>query len=531
MKQRKFAKLLTLVLTLCLLAAALPLSASAADYSGSCGANLKWELSGDTLTISGEGAMNDYGNYSEQPWWRHHGDITKIVVQSGVTYIGSSAFACDDMVTEITLPDTLTGIGEYAFSATRKLQGITIPSGVTVIPDGCFTGAYNMTYASLPDTVTAIGDSAFFKCSKLTDVNIPSSVTSIGYQAFYSCGITSATISGKAVLGERAFNGSGLVSVKLSDGLKEIPAYAFYVNTALKEITIPGSVKAIQSHAFERCTSLADCTIEEGVQEIYSCAFEGCSALSEVTIPSTCTYIGVSAFHNVNAKTITVLNPDCSIYKSNWTLGVVGITTIRGYKGSTAEAYATEYGFSFEPLKGEEKPPVSFTDVKAGEYFYQPVLWAVEKGITSGTSATTFSPNQACTRAQAVTFLWNAAGQPNPASSRNPFTDVKPDAYYYKAVLWAVEKGITSGTSATTFSPNQVCARGQITTFLYKAAGSPSISGNNPFKDVQSGNYFYTPVLWAVKNGITSGTSATAFSPNQACTRGQIVTFLYKYCA
>ena len=183
------------------------------------------------------------------------------------------------------------------------------------------------------------------------------------------------------------------------------------------------------------------------------------------------------------------------------------------------------------PEEPEEPSGLPFTDVRSGDYFYAPVQWAVEKNITSGTSATTFSPNQACTRAQAVMFLWKAAGQPEPTCTSNPFLDVKSSDYYYKAVLWAVENNITSGTSDTTFSPNQSCTRGQIMTFLYKAAGSPSVSGSNPFRDVAYGDYFYRPVLWAVRNDITSGTSATAFSPSASCTRGQIVTFLYKHYA
>ena len=180
---------------------------------------------------------------------------------------------------------------------------------------------------------------------------------------------------------------------------------------------------------------------------------------------------------------------------------------------------------------GTEKPTGTnpFTDVKSGAYYYDAVLWAVEKKITSGTSATTFSPNNPCTRGQIVTFLWRAAGSPKPTSSNNPFIDVKAGAYYYDAVLWAVEKGITSGTSATTFSPNTVCTRGQTVTFLWRAAGSPkAASSTNPFSDVQSGAYYYDAVLWAVEQKVTSGTSATTFAPGSTVTRGQTVTFLYR---
>ena len=169
-----------------------------------------------------------------------------------------------------------------------------------------------------------------------------------------------------------------------------------------------------------------------------------------------------------------------------------------------------------------------FVDVKEGAYYYDAVLWAVEQKITSGTSATTFSPDASCTRAQMVTFLWRAAGSPKVENGKNPFTDVKADAYYYDAVLWAVEKGVTSGTSATTFSPDATVTRGQTVTFLYRNAGSPEVSGTMPFTDVEADAYYAKAVQWAVQQKITTGTSESTFSPMSDCTRGQIVTFLYR---
>lgn len=173
-------------------------------------------------------------------------------------------------------------------------------------------------------------------------------------------------------------------------------------------------------------------------------------------------------------------------------------------------------------------PVNPFVDVQPGAYFYNAVLWAVEKGITTGTSATTFSPYETCTRAQTVTFLWRAAGSPAPASSENPFTDVNAGEYYYNAVLWAVEQGITNGTSATTFSPNATVTRGQTVTFLFRAAKAQAAEGSNPFVDVAAGEYYADAVQWAVAQNITNGTSATTFGPSEGCTRGQIVTFLYR---
>ncbi len=180
--------------------------------------------------------------------------------------------------------------------------------------------------------------------------------------------------------------------------------------------------------------------------------------------------------------------------------------------------------------KAEEPVVVNphFIDVNDDDYFRDAVDWAVEAGVTSGTSDTTFSPNESCTRAQAVTFLWRANASPT-VSTTNPFKDVSSSDYYYQAVLWAVEEGITVGMSDTTFSPNDTCTRGQIVTFLWRSFGSPSPNiTSNAFYDVNAADYYYEPVLWAVEKGITAGMSETSFEPNTTCTRAQIVTFLYR---
>ena len=196
----------------------------------------------------------------------------------------------------------------------------------------------------------------------------------------------------------------------------------------------------------------------------------------------------------------------------------------------TNPAFRTQVKTVTTPKLEETKPTENpFTDVGSGMYYTVPVLWAVENRVTAGTSATTFGPNDGCTRAQVVTFLWRAAGQPEPTGSRNPFTDVSSSAYYYKAVLWAVENGITAGTSATTFSPDGTCTRAQIVTFLWRYEGMPApTSAGNSFVDVPTGAYYEKAVLWAAQSNVTAGTSATTFSPDSTCTRAQVVTFLYR---
>lgn len=176
---------------------------------------------------------------------------------------------------------------------------------------------------------------------------------------------------------------------------------------------------------------------------------------------------------------------------------------------------------------------MNFIDVKTTDYFYNSVKWAVGKNITNGTSSTTFSPYNPCKRAEIVTFLWRAAGSPEPTITRNPFKDVNAVTHssYYKAILWASQKGIAAGTSTTTFSPDQVCTRAQIVTFLYRYAGKPSGYYSNPFKDVgaTSEASYYNAILWASGKGITTGSSPTTFSPYASCNRAEAVTFLYRY--
>ena len=205
-----------------------------------------------------------------------------------------------------------------------------------------------------------------------------------------------------------------------------------------------------------------------------------------------------------------IIFKNCTYYKNGW-----------GENNTTTDPTANL----------EDKVPAKkeFSDVPSNAFYAEAVEWALAKRITNGTSETTFSPNDSCTRAQIVTFLWNAMGKPQPIIyPTQPFDDVKTKSYYYDAVLWATQQGITSGTSDTTFSPDDTCTRSQAVTFLWRALKNPKGTETNTFQDVISSSYYADAVNWAVSEEITSGTSATTFSPNDTCTRGQIVTFLYR---
>lgn len=178
-----------------------------------------------------------------------------------------------------------------------------------------------------------------------------------------------------------------------------------------------------------------------------------------------------------------------------------------------------------QPTNPLENP---FVDVEEGQFYYEPVCWAVEKGITSGIDAAHFMPNANCTRGQVVTFLWRAKGCPEPTRMANPFVDVSSNQFYYRAVLWAFENGITAGVDATHFAPGRNVTRGQFVTFLWRSAGKPAAAMFNPFVDVASDRFYAAAVSWAVQRGITAGVDATHFAPEANCTRGQVVTFLYR---
>ena len=257
----------------------------------------------------------------------------------------------------------------------------------------------------------------------------------------------------------------------------------------------------------------------------------GGSGYSYYTIKATAGAGGsISPSGNVSVRegrdqTFTI-TPDKGYAVANVKIDGKSIGAVKSY---TFENVSRTHTIEVIFMKANGNPQTGvFVDVATGSYYEDAVDWAVENGITKGTDDTHFSPDGICTRAQAVTFLWRTAGSPASKTSTMPFTDVPVGSYYYDAVLWAVENGITKGTSDTTFSPNMTCSRAQIVTFLWRSEKSPAAGTANPFADVKSTAYYADAVLWAVKENITKGTTSTTFSPNADCTRAQIVTFLWR---
>lgn len=253
---------------------------------------------------------------------------------------------------------------------------------------------------------------------------------------------------------------------------------------------------------------------------------EFCQIIDTNWNPITDTFVGDMVYN----ATIIVKSLKPHYFTDETTVTVNGKQVTPFSRSSTQMAVKV----TFPRTAKEDQKPVTpknpFVDVFPTDYYYDPVVWAVNTTtpIASGITKTLFKPHYNCTRAQAVTFLWRFAGQPEPSSLQNPFNDVTPSDYSYKAILWAAEEGITSGTGPNTFSPEIICSRGNIVTLLWRLQGSPNVSSKTNFTDVHSNDYYANAVQWAVERYITEGTSPTTFSPNANCTRGQIVTFLYR---
>ena len=502
---------------------------------GKCGDDLTWDLDMDTgeLTISGTGDMWDWSPSSEySPWFPFADSIKKVTIQDGVTGIGKYAFYNCSSMTEVSIPDSVSRIGERAFVQCRSLKSVAIPAGVTKLDYYTFEYCDSLKSVTLPDSITYIEQGTFEGCKSLTSIKIPKDVKVIRPSLFDGC-------------------------------------------ESLTSVTLPESLEETYYWAFRNCTKLQSITFPAGMQEIDEYTFERCDALT----------------------TVTILSKDCYIPSYGDIFGDPAVTTIRGYKGSSAETYANRYGYNFvdieaDPCKSghdfgkwsqkkdptctepgrqtrtcsrcgqiglrEVEPmghefadgvctrcgaldpnyepgsddPFRFDDVKdPAKFYYDPVYWAfgATPQITNGLTKTTFGPDASCTRGQVVTFLWRAAGCPEPKSTKTTFKDLKPDGFYVKAVAWAVENNITNGLSADKFGPDATCTRGQIVTFLWRFRGKPAPKNKQTaFTDLKPGGFYLDAVAWAVENNVTKGMTATTFGPDQTCTRGQVVTFLYR---
>ena len=556
--------------------------------------------------------------------------IKSVRFPDGLTHLGYSAFGESGLM-QVQIPATLEEISGSPFLSCVSLETITVDADnpnyssdnqgilynkdktqIVQIPAGYYGEL------TIPDTVTALAaEDLLLSCAQITVLHIPATVTEINPRLFSTCysleaievdeanpvyediigvlyGPDSAYVNGFTDEPRRALiccpPAFGRESFFIPDDTQVLEDDAFQNCYYLQDVTIPDRVEYLPNNTFRGCVSLYEILVDPGnpyFQSVDGVVFNksdvrvyvssGYATLSSgqylycyptgrdgyYAIPEGTVYLGANSFATSAVEAIRF--PESAQYIDMYAMEDCGALEWMLFAGSkpeagqdslagvTAEVHYPATNPTWEddlqlditggdltfvpwgPRPADEPrwPGYNpFTDVPDGEWYAAPVLWALENGITTGTTETTFDPNGQCLRAHVVTFLWRAAGTPVP-DYRNPnvkrFRDVQTGDFFFPAVMWAVQEGITSGISKSEFGPMEPCNRAQVVTFLWRAAGSPAPrSTRNPFTDVNRGDFFYDAVLWAVETGITNGIDATHFGPSQTCNRAQVVTFLYR---
>lgn len=546
------------------------------------------------------------------------GKTADYTVPSGTVAIAGGAFKDCSKLESLVILDSVTAIGKSAFENCAALKRITLPKSITKLETLTFSGCAALAEIALPDSVKTLGEKVFSGCAALKSVRVPAEVTVIPAEAFSGCSSLESITIPKSVshINERAFDGcTALKKVDYLGSDTDWSQVTKETGNSVLDNAEKSFTRTDHEHKYTDTVIPPTCTERGCTVHLCSCgdkredsytpplghSYKGgicvrCGILDPnkdtphkhdfipiVTKP-TCLTEGFTTYtcscgecytkdyvsavgHKTqlqNAKAAGCMTGGytgdevCTVcgkvFKQGSVIFALGhdpqparvkapTCTESGYTGdlicmrcgdmtqigkTVAAAGHKFFGgvCSVCGAKGAEAVP-EFDDVKSGAFYFDAVQWAVENGITNGTGKNTFSPNDVCSRYQIVMFLWRAAGQPE-AKAAVSFADVKPGDIFYEAVQWAVERGITKGTSSTSFSPYAPCTRGQIVTFLYRSAGSPKVSGACNFSDVSSGSFCHDAVIWASSEGITNGTSAGRFSPNEGCTRAQVVTFLYR---
>ena len=514
----------------------------------------------DSVTSIGKNAFSDCTS------------LTSITLPGGLMSIDDSVFRDCSSLTSITLPDSVTYIGEYAFSGCTSLTSVdALENRYVYAGESAFEGC---TKLGPRVQVSGLCENVFKDCTSLEEV-IARNVSTIKAYALNGCtSLTTLRLDDSIhEVAANAFRGlDNLKDVYFCGTEDEWNAITIREagNDPLKNATIH-----FNSHILKHTDAVEPTCTERGNMEYWTCELcgkmfsdaEGTHLIESAyvpakghqqelrnVVPATCTEGGYSGdtYCAICGELLWTgyYTPAPGHDWGKWTVTKEATETAEGVETRTCARCSETETRSIPKLtpKPADPTPASpqpttkpddtkptpkpvknpFTDVKNGDYFFEPVLWALnhDPQITDGMTETTFAPDVTCTRGQVVTFLWRSMGCAEPKSTHNPFIDVSANDYYYKAVLWAVEKGITDGTSDTTFSPNDPCTRAHVVTFLWRAESKPDAGSDNPFTDVTRGEYYTDAVLWAVSRQITDGTSETTFSPESPCTRGQIVTFL-----
>ena len=550
-------------------------------------ANLTTVSLPDSLTEVGESAFRNCGALSTVDFgtglemvngyaFMNCHNLTSADLGDKVEIIGNSAFFACSNLAEVNLGQSLLGINTLAFSECTSLTEIVMPDTLTALGSDVFNGCSALTSVKLSDGLKNLPAYTFNECTSLVDVKLPQYLTTIGERCFYFCqSLESIDLPfGLIAMDNDAFGFcTKLRDIQLPMALSYIGYFAFNGCTSLGNLEFPPNLTYYTGGMFYDCTGITEVVFPEGTTYVDDDTFAGCTNLKKIVftgdLPTIlAAFIGVTADAWYPAGNGTWTPDFLQNYGGSLTWHAMCKNHAWGKWTPVVEATCTESGIEericsecawseqrvSEPnghiwddgvenedgemvytcricgVSTDEKPFVNpFTDVKEGDFFYDSVMWAVQTGVTTGATETTFNPNGQCQRAQVVTFLWRAAGSPEPTSTNNPFTDVKESDFFYKAVLWAVEQKITNGLTETTFGPFELCNRAQVVTFLYRAMGNPEVApGLNPFDDVTVTAWYGPAVMWAFQNGVTNGISATEFGVETVCNRAQVVTFLYR---
>lgn len=529
------------------------------------------EIEKSAFTASGveSVSMSDAVNAVGEGAFSNCSKLKSVVLPKGLKELKKSLFSGCSALEAISIPDSVKTLGEGVFSGCAALKEVKIPGEVTVIPKNAFSGCAALESVSIPKSVTAIKEAAFDRCTALKNV------TFLGKDDEWG----KVTIAGKNDALDSATKNfpnhthsyvdtvtaptctaNGYTVHKCSCGDTKTDSYTKMLGHSYQGgICVRCGVLEDHKHDFKQTVTAPTCTSEgfttytcacgESYKKNYVSALEHKPELKNekkagclkggYTGDEVCTVCGkvfkagsviLALGHSTelrNEKAATCVNGgytgDLVCVRCGDIIEQGKATAAAGHKffgGKCSVCDAQESGSRFVEAK-------SFDDVIPGTFYYDAVMWAVKNNITKGTGASTFSPGDGCTRFQIVTFLWRACGCPTAATAAS-FSDVSPSDSFCEAVRWAVERGITNGTGGSSFSPYATCTRAQIVTFLYRAAGSPTVSSGIRFFDVAPNAFCRDAVVWATERGITKGTSDTTFSPDAACTRAEVVTLLYR---
>lgn len=518
--------------------------------------------------------------------------VESVSMSDAVNAVGEGAFSNCSKLKSVVLPKGLKELKKSLFSGCSALEAISIPDSVKTLGEGVFSGCAALKEVKIPGEVTVIPKNAFSGCAALESVSIPASVTAIKEAAFDGCtALKNVTFLGKddewgkvTIAGKNdaldsatknfpnhthsyvdtvtapTCTANGYTVHKCSCGDTKTDSYTKMLSHSYQGgICVRCGVLEDHKHDFKQTVTAPTCISEgfttytcacgESYKKNYVSALEHKPELKNekkagclkggYTGDEVCTVCGkvfkagsviLALGHSTelrNEKAATCVNGgytgDLVCVRCGDIIEQGKATAAAGHKffgGKCSVCDAQESGSRSVEAK-------SFDDVIPGTFYYDAVMWAVKNNITKGTGASTFSPGDGCTRFQIVTFLWRACGCPTAATAAS-FSDVSPSDSFYEAVRWAVERGITNGTGGSSFSPYATCTRAQIVTFLYRAAGSPTVSSGIRFFDVAPNAFCRDAVAWATERGITKGTSDTTFSPDAACTRAEVVTLLYR---